>query len=82
MAIGLRGDSTELRAAPIGQALAAWPDLAELLETAWASRPDLRAAELSVQAGTARVSCSGNQEKAWWSHSASEKLPQRSLPNG
>jgi len=53
--MGLRGDKTDLRAAPPPELPAAPPEWPELLEAALASRPDLRAAELGVEAALKRA---------------------------
>jgi cobalt-zinc-cadmium efflux system outer membrane protein len=53
--IGLRGYESELRVTPVSQNAEEAPALDLLLETAYSARPDLRAAELSVQAAAARA---------------------------
>jgi len=55
LAIGLRGDRSNLMAAPLPEIPAPAPELDSLLESAFASRPDLRAAELAVQAAAKRA---------------------------
>ena len=62
--LGLRKDTSPLRAAG-AEAVPALPPWTELLETALASRPDLRAAELSVEAALKR---------AKWEHSRAVAL--------
>ncbi len=53
--LGLRKDASPLRATAAPAAAAALPAWTELVETALASRPDLRAAELSVEAALKRA---------------------------
>jgi cobalt-zinc-cadmium efflux system outer membrane protein len=56
MLIGLRGTRTPLKAAPLQEPTVTLPELDYLLESALAARPDLRAAELAVQAAAKRAS--------------------------
>ena len=55
LVLGLRKDATPLSAAPPETIAAPPPEWEALLETALASRPDLRAAELGVQAAAKRA---------------------------
>jgi len=53
--MGLRGDKTPFTAAAADAAPAPPPDWEQLLETAVSSRPDLRAAEVAIQAAVQRA---------------------------
>lgn len=53
--IGLRGDRSELSARSLQEPSAEVPELDTLLESAFAARPDLRAAEFNVRAAAQRA---------------------------